>query len=336
MSSVRAAMVTPLSGPLARYGEATAMALTLWTERFTGTDSVRLAVFDTHKGITDAVRQAEDERPDLLFGPYGSTTLDAVTETTSRLVWNHSGARTQEGGNVVSVLAPARNYFAGAVDVVQRADPSVQRIGVLHRGSGFGRAVAEGAVEAAARRGLQAQCVVLPAEPPEADVLLVAGRFDDDVRTARRYVPGPWRAVGLVAAGVEEAWEAVGERCEALLGPAQWLPSAAPLPDEGPTAQEFVAAYRARTGGNPPYPAAQACAAGILALRCLHIAGVSNDAAVLTAAQHLDCTTLFGRFRIDPTTGNQVGHQIATVQWQRGSRVVVWPPEQAQAPVRLR
>ncbi len=336
MSSVRAALITPLSGPLARYGEATALALTLWAERFTGADSVHLAVFDTHKGTTHAVRQAEGERPDLLFGPYGSGSVGAVAEKTKRLVWNHSGAGTQARGNVVSVLAPAQSYFVGAVDAVRRADPSVRRIGVLHRDSGFGRAIAEGAVETAARCGLRAQRAVLPAEPPEADLLLVAGRFDDDVRIARRYLPGPWRAVGLVAAGVEEARAAVGERCAGLLGPAQWLPSAAPLPDEGPTAQEFVAAYRARAGSDPPYPAAQACAAGIVALRCLHMAGASDDAAVLAAARHLDCTTLFGRFRIDPMTGVQVGHRMVTVQWQRGSRVVVWPPEQADAPVRLR
>ena len=53
------------------------------------------------------------------------------------------------------------------------------------------------------------------------------------------------------------------------MGPAQWLAEAAPIPDEGPSAEEFLAAFRERTGQEPAYPAVQAFAAGLLALRCL-------------------------------------------------------------------
>jgi branched-chain amino acid transport system substrate-binding protein len=91
----------------------------------------------------------------------------------------------------------------------------------------------------------------------------------------------------------------------------------------------------------PPYPAAQAFAAGVIAGRCLRDARLDascpaghHDAALLAAARALDCTTLFGRFRLDPATGRQVGHQMLTVQWQDGVRRVVWPPERAQAPLR--
>jgi branched-chain amino acid transport system substrate-binding protein len=74
----------------------------------------------------------------------------------------------------------------------------------------------------------------------------------------------------------------------------------------------------------------------VIAARCLRDAGSADVAAVLAAARALDTTTLFGRFRLDPATGAQVGHQVVTVQWQDGLRVAVWPPERATAAVRLR
>lgn len=331
---MRAALVTPLSGPLAGYGRATAVALRLWAERFAGTDRARLRVFDAHPDARAAVRQAERDGPELLFGPYGSGPAAAVAGATSRLVWNHGGARLRSEDNVVSVLAPATTYFTGALEVVRRADPALRRVGVLHGGTGFSRGVADGAAEAATRLGLLVERAVLPAEPPEADVLLVAGRFADELAVAERLGDVRWSAAAFVGAGVEEVLAVLGERREGLLGPAQWLPSAAPLPDEGPLPSEFVAAYRSREGTVPPYPAAQAFAAGLIAMRCLRDAGRSGDAALLRAARRLDCTTLFGRFRLSPDSGCQVGHRVLTVQWQDGTRVVVWPPEQANAALR--
>ncbi len=333
MPAVRAALVTPLSGSLAGYGRATATALQLWAERFAGPDPVRLEVVDTHPDAPAAVRRAERDRPDLLFGPYGSRPAAEVAAATSRLVWNHSGARIRARDNIVSVLAPARTYFTGALDAVRHADPQVRRVGVLHATTGFSRSVAEGAAEAAAQRGLHTDSAVLPAGPPQADVLLVAGRFEDELPVVRNLTRDRWQAIGAVAAGVQEILAELGSRCEGLLGPAQWMPEAAPHPDEGPPAPDFVAAYRARTGNDPPYPAAQAFAAGVIAMRCLREAGTARDAALLAAARRLDCTTLFGRFRLD-TAGRQVGHRVLTVQWQEETRAVVWPPEVARASLR--
>ncbi len=165
-------------------------------------------------------------------------------------------------------------------------------------------------------------------------MLLVAGPFQDEVTAARRLLPGRWRAAGFVGAGVEEVLAGLGAGREGLLGPAQWLAGAAPPPDEGPPAGEFAAAYRRRTGADPPYPAAQAFAAGVIAARCLRDAGTADDATLMAAARALECTTMYGPFRLDPRSRQQVGHQVLTVQWQDGARRVIWPPEQAQAPLR--
>ncbi|MFW6034495.1 MAG: ABC transporter substrate-binding protein [bacterium] len=329
---LRAALVTPLSGPLAGYGRAGAKALRLWAEWETG--PVELTVVDAHPDPAAAVRAAEGQA-DVLFGPYGSGPTVAVADATDRLVWNHGGATVGGDRHVVSVLAPASSYFEGALQVVQQADPGLRDVTVLHHDSGFGRAVAAGAAAEAGRLGLEVAQRSLPgAEPVNGELLLVAGRFGDEVAVARRVPTGRWRAAAFVGAGVEEVLAELGVLREGLLGPAQWLPRAAPRPDVGPTAAEFVAAYRAAAGVEPPYPAAQAFAAGLVAARCVRRAGAADDAAVLAAARKLECTTLFGRFRLDPASGRQVGHRVLTVQWQDGARTVVGPPERAQAALR--
>jgi branched-chain amino acid transport system substrate-binding protein len=340
---LRAALVTPLSGPLGGFGQAGATALSLWADwhgsRFPA--GAELTVVDAHPDPVAAVRRAERLAPDLLFGPYGSSTTAAVAGATSRLVWNHGGARVPAVGNLVSVLAPADTYFRGAVRVVREADPELRALCVLSSDTGFSRAVAAGAVREAGRLGLRAAEETLPvpgvwrpAGAGEAGMLLVAGPFEDEVAAARRLLPGRWRAAGFVGAGVDEVLAGLGAGREGLLGPAQWLAEAAATPDEGPPAGEFAAAYRRRTGTGPPYPAAQAFAAGVIAARCLREAGTADDAALMAAACALECTTMYGPFRLDPRSRQQVGHQVLTVQWQDGARRVIWPPERAQAPLR--
>jgi branched-chain amino acid transport system substrate-binding protein len=329
---LRAALVTPLSGPLGGYGRAGAAALQLWADQ-PGV-AAELATYDAYPDPAAAVHAAERDRPDVLFGPYGSGPTRVVAAATSRLVWNHGGARPGARGKLVSVLAPADTYFSGVLAAVHAADPNARTVAILHADTGFARAVADGAAREAARLGLDVRPAPIAARPPDATVLLVAGGFADELAAARRWLPGRWRAAGFVAAGVDEVLAELGARREGLLGPAQWVASAAPEPDEGCSAASFIAAYRRRTGSDPPYPAAQAFAAGVIAARCVRDAGTADDAALIAAAQRLDCTTLLGRFRLEPTANRQIGHRVLTVQWQDGARRVVWPREHAQAVLR--
>jgi branched-chain amino acid transport system substrate-binding protein len=332
---LRAVLVTPLSGPLGGYGQAGANALALWAgwhnDRFQ--PQIDMTVFDAHPDPVAALNRASPVAPDLLFGPYGSGPTAAVAGATSRLVWNHGGAWVPAADNLVSVLAPADTYFHGVIRAVRKADPGVRTLCVLSSKTAFSDAVAQGAVHEATRLGLQAIPGRLPDGARPADMLLVSGPFADEMDAARRLLPGNWAAAGFVGAGVEEVLAGLGRGREGLLGPAQWLPEAAPRPDNGPSAAEFVAAYLRRTGDEPPYPAAQAFAAGIIATRCLREAGTADDA-LLAAACDIEMTTMFARFRLDPRTRRQVGHEVLTVQWQDGVRRVIWPPERAQAPLR--
>jgi branched-chain amino acid transport system substrate-binding protein len=286
------------------------------------------------------------DHPDLLFGPYGSHPMLVAAQSCQRVLWNHSGATSRLARpafpHVINVLSPASTYFTGVLQAVRTFDAAAAAVALLHSTSGFGRDVATGATRVAATLTFEVTCV--PFEPghaaeaaarvPPADLLLVVGSFADERVIAPVVLQRTWRAAAFVGAGVEEVLAPLGSQREGLLGPAQWIASAAPPPEEGPDAAWFVTRYRRRAGGEPPYPAAQAFAAGLLSARCLRDSGRSEDPAQLAAAQQLACTTLYGAFRLDPRSGLQVGHQLRIVQWQQGIRRVVWPPEHAERPVR--
>jgi hypothetical protein len=78
---LRATLVTPLSGKLARFGRESATALTLWAGHggaagaVTGVD---LEVLDADPDPGAATRAVVEIRPDVLFGPGGSSPSLAI------------------------------------------------------------------------------------------------------------------------------------------------------------------------------------------------------------------------------------------------------------------
>ena len=345
MSELRALLVTPLSGPLMRFGHPSATALRLWAAEAANLPPrwrrVRLDVHDAHPDPAAAMRRGLASQPHLVFGPYGSGPALRALNATERTVWNHGGAssriRWPASPRAINVLAPASSYFQGTLEVVRRADPRARRVVILHAKMGFGADVARGAVAAATRLHFEATAIGFSVggagravcQLRGADLLLVAGGFDDELAAARVALGRGWRAMGFVAAGVDEVLASLGEGREGLLAPAQWIATAALEPEEGPDVHWFSTRYRSAVGADPPYPAAQAFAAGVLAARCLRDAEPGDDAAQFAAARSLRCRTLYGNFRLDPSTGLQVGHEVLTVQWQGGERRVVWPPRHA-------
>ena len=342
----QAVLVTPLSGPLARFGRCGAAALQLWA----GTAGVTLEVIDAHPSAAAAVATAEARRPDVLFGPYGTGPAVAAARASVGVVWNHGGATARLArpalGRVVNLPSPAGTYLAAVLDtLVADGLRAGSEIILLHGDTGFGREVAHGTAAAAQRLGLVLHPVSFPPgrgpaafeRAPEGDVLLSAGSFEDDIAIARLGFQRRWRAIGLVAAGVDEAADALGERVEGLYGPCQWMADDAPEPAEGPDADWFVSRYQHATGTTPPYPAAAAFAAGVIWQRCTRDARTTDPPPVLSAARALDTTTLFGRFRLDPLTGVQTGHHIRIVRWQHGRRVPVeHTPRPAGPPIQER
>ena len=168
------------------------------------------------------------------------------------------------------------------------------------------------------------------------DVILGVGTTEADIEFARELrAQGVTPAlVGLVAAAVQPLQDALGADADGFCGPSQWEPALRDQPEIGPTSAAFAQAFRARFGADPDYTAAQAYAAGLIAARCAELAGSLDDHAIRAAAARLDTSTFYGRFRTDPDSGQQVGHQLVALQWQAGRKEIVWPPAAATSTFR--
>ena len=311
----------------------------------------RLALLDDG-GTAKGLRHALDllAGADLLIGPYGSGLAGEAGHWAAergRVVWNHGGSadEVETLPRLVSIASPTSRYLAAVVDAVAGAVPGGRVLIGAGTGS-FGRAAAGGAAEAAAARGLAVVDVVPPGDVPDrvdADVLLLAGSFDDDVAVLRRLQSRP-RAVAAVAGGLREFAEAVGpRRAEGILAPSQWEEGVRLRPDVGPRTVEVLRGLRFRlapglapgtSGAHVEYPAAQAYAAVVIALRCAADTGGFDDDALQAVARALRCTTFFGRFGLAPD-GRQADHAIVVVQWQDGAKCIVGPPGQAEQAVRF-
>ena len=358
-----------LTGRFAVQGRRARRGLALWAEDVNATGGltvpdrggrapVRLVVYDDASRSGTAIERVErlilDDRVDLLIGPYSSALVLAVApvaEQHRRVLWNHGGSSDTIDASgfryVVTLLSPAGAYFVGLLDMVRATAPADGRVAILHgvRGT-FPRAVAEGARAHALEAGFE---VVLEAPYPPTeggfaelahqvascrpDVVLGVGTTEADVAFARALVAADVRApaVGLVAAGIDGFRDALGPAAGGVFGPSQWEPGVRHRSDVGPTSEQFVARFRARFGVEPDYPAAQAYAAGLIAGRCIDVAGTLGDDALLGVARELTLTTFYGAFRLDPQTGRQVGHQLVVGQWQGGARRIVWPPPLAES-----
>src|SRR5688572_27913923 len=201
----------------------------------------RLALLDdggTAKGLREALDLLSGA--DLIVGPYGSGLAGEAGHWAAdqgRVVWNHGGSadEVETLPRMVSIASPTSRYSAAVIESIADAVPGGRVLIGAGTGS-FGQAAARGASEAAAACGLGAVTVVTPDEVPDdvdADVLLLAGSFDDGV-VVRRRLGRSLTVVTLVAFVLLEFSEAVGaRRAQGVLAASQWEVGLRLRPDVG-------------------------------------------------------------------------------------------------------
>ena len=293
------------------------------------------------------------DKVDLLFGPYSGVLSRAaaeVAESAQRVTWNQGGATDdiyQQGYRwVVGVLTPASQYLTGLLPLIRDADSKATSVGLLRAGTGaFTRVITQEVHRQADLLGFQVSYlrehpaslddfsgIVEEIRETGPDVLVAVGRIRNDLDFARALARRPiaLRAVAVVAAPIQQFRDALGDDVDGFIGPSQWEPAGKYPHDYGPSARQVLDSLAKQRQGPVDYPMAQAYAAGLVAQRCLERAGSLDDGALRQAAADLDFSTFYGRFKIDPATGRQMGRSTLLVQWQQGRKVILWPPEQRQ------
>lgn len=312
-SRPEARVALEMTGGLRLQSRDAAAGLGLWAED-TGVSLQVLDVGATADELEDIYRAWGRAPVDILLLPYGSGQVrDALRGVSGEgLAWNHGGSDDELARPWAPMVpAPASTYFVPLVDLAARR--GCRSLTVVQNRGGFAGRVSRGAIGRARRLDLSARVVALSdweaAEPDPAGAVLVVGRFQDDVAVVPG-LRGRCELVGCVAAGIPAFGEELGADAEGVLGPVQWWADDT-VPEHGPSGEAFARRYRDRHGRVASYVAAQAAAAGYLAL--------AAGARSLTVAEleRWSTSTLLGDFRVDGE-GRQVGHRVVVVEWRDG------------------
>ncbi len=333
------ALVTPLTGRLAPDGLAGLRAATLWARDEAlppPWTEVTLAAFDAHPDPVAAIRSAEAGRPHAILGPFGRADALAVAAATQRLIFNHGAPAARfmrpTFTNVVNIAAPAATWTREVLAAVRSVDRAATKV-VLLANSTEDAAETVAATRSAGRtHGFEVtvcgfrpgQAEVAARRLPPGDVLLVDAAVEDEIAAAQVLLDRPWRGAAF-STGADGPFAVLGDRRDGLLAPRAWVSTEGGEVTDGPSARQFIAAYRQHHGSEPGPSAAAAYAAGVIIGRCVRASAGSDDTALSAAARGLDTRTLYGRFQLDPLTGIQVGHRVRVVQWQDRAPVAVWP-----------
>ncbi len=295
----------------------------------------------------------EDE-VDLLLGPYSSSLALAASEVAeehNKTLWNHGGATDEieerNFKNIISSITPASQYAAGIIEVVRKEDPNARRIAAFSAvNSGFSTRVANGAKLYGEERGFDVKEFKFISGTKdfsgfldtlrdyEADLILGMGRAEDDLALAGQIMAeGIYsKAAGFIVASIKLFKDQFGDASEGFLSSPQWEKGIQISPDIGPTPEEFFSKFVSVYSKEPDFVAAQGYNVGIIIEKCIQDCGTLDDLTLREIAKGTEFKTFYGDFKTD-SNGNQIGHKMVVVQWQKGEKVIVYPDSIAQAKI---
>ena len=368
--TIKIGIPVSLTGQFSLQGRQTLAGIQAWAADVNRSGGLRIGQYASPVAILwrdDASRAAnarditarliDDDHAGIIIGPYSAALTRAAAQAAQarrRLLWNQGGASPAlyRQGNpwIVGILTPADQYLSGLLPAVREIRPAASTLAIIRAAVGeFPRAIAAGVQQSAHELGFRiilsrqfnpqtldhefAQIIREICQSPP-DVLVIAGRFQQDLRLAELLAQSAPRitAVAVIAAGVDAFRERLGENAENFIGPSQWEPAAHPQPAKdyyGPSAAQVQESLRRAGYPAADYPTAQAYAAGVIIQRCAQESGSRQDAALRQAAATLNFTTFYGQFRIDPA-GRPNAKPALLTQWRNHRKTIIWPPQYRQ------
>ncbi len=298
------------------------------------------------------------DRVDAILGPYASPITEAVADVSEKhrmpmVATQGAATSTYRKGRKFVFMVPsaAEVYLEGVIDIA--AKRGLKTVAVIGEDTLFARAVTQGTVELARKKGLEVLLVeaypkgqadfaailsrVRAANP---DLIGAATYFDDAVAITRQLKEldvNPRMFAVTVGGDLLKFYETLGRSAEYVYGAAQWEPELVTLRAGGlipiarhyPGAREFVEAYRKEfPGADFSYHSAGGYGGCQVLVEALRRAGSLDGEKVRDAILGMDINTVYGGFRVD-ADGFQVAHRMVTFQWQDGKKVIVWPEDLA-------
>ncbi|MBI4758078.1 MAG: amino acid ABC transporter substrate-binding protein [Chloroflexi bacterium] len=377
------------TGKLNKESKEQIQGLQLWLEDVKKAGGIKLKdgtmlmpeiKFYDDESLTDRVQALytkliTEDKVDFLISPYSSgltQTAAVVAEQYGKVMITTGAASdtTMEQGfkTIFQIYTPASRYLTGAVDLLQKLDPTAKKIAFVYEKERFSTDVTTFAQKYAKEKGFD---IVLfegydtattdfapfinKIMPPKPDAIMGGGHFTDGTTFAKQLYEKkvPVKFVAILVAPPEPAFVEIGDAAQYVVGPSQWEPlaryspesaKAAGLPWYGIGVADFTSAYKTKYGYEPSYHSAGGYAAGLIFQKGLEEADSVDAEKVKTALDRLDLLTFFGHIKFDTaakTHGKQIGHEMVYVQWQKDAagklvKPVVWPLEGKSADAQLR
>jgi branched-chain amino acid transport system substrate-binding protein len=355
---IRVGLSVSLSGKFQLQGQQALNGVLLWesyanAQGGISTDdiprAVRLIWYDDGSRVSrtreNVLRLIRNDSVDILLAPYSSTLTMAaaeIAEEYKKILWNYGGASDEIFNRgwryIIGIASPASDYLRRLPHWLTKEFPTLRRICVLHSSQGtFGRQVARGILESTQEAGQSVKLVPLDVPLKNSDpalsalhdinpeAVLMAGSFQDELailRTRPRW-PTTVRFIAAVAAGIAAFASHLGQMADGVVGPSQWEPGVTFPGIIGPSSDCFANSFQKQFDSKPDYVAAGAFATGLIVTECIRRTDSLDTDKLRGAASELDCHTFYGRFRIDPCSGKQLGHTVLLVVWQNCTKIVL-------------
>jgi branched-chain amino acid transport system substrate-binding protein len=299
-----------------------------------------------------------NKQADLVFSPYSSPITERVASVTEKykMPMVAAGAAStsifKKGRQYIfMILSSASSYLEGLVDLASKR--GLKTLAILYEDTLFTKAVANGTIEFAKKRGMQVVVVepyprkttdfsrmLAKVKAANADVIAAATYFNDSVAIIQQMKAldvNP-RMTGVTVGGdLPKFYTTLKDAAEFVYGASQWQAELVHMRAGGlipiarlfPGAQEFVEQHEKMfPGAGVSYQTAAAFSACQILLEAVRRAGSLDADKVRDALATYEANTAFGAYRVDQT-GFQLAHKMIMFQWQDGKKVIVWPEELA-------
>lgn len=339
------------SGPLARASKAQLTAYQL-AEEVTNQEGgllgrpVKLVIYDDQSNASNGVtlyrRLIFQDKVDLLLGPFSSGVTFAVAPIIEQakipvLAPQAADPKIWEGGRryLFQVLPYGYSYLSGAVDLA--AKHGLKKIGIVNLENAMAIATAEGVRRRAKELGLTivmdegyasdtSDFTALMSKAKRLGVeLIVGGGFINDeialTKAAKAVSFSPRLMMWQIGAADPNFRRELGEDGDYVGGNTNWETFF-----KTPGNEDFVKRYTAKFNEAPYYDTAASYAAFRLLIEGVRKVGKLDREAIRDWLSKTKTATVFGEYEVNEG-GAQVGKKSAMFQWQKGTRVIVWPDQ---------
>jgi branched-chain amino acid transport system substrate-binding protein len=348
-----------LTGKYAKTGKYQQEAFVMWAEDVNKRGGllgrpVKLIHYDDKSDPKTGVELYEKlitgDKVDLVFGPYSSAVTNPVAGVTEKYKYPMitAGASSSkifaQGRNYVfGSYSPAKDYMDGALALAK--EKGLKTVALIYADSLFPISTAKGVKAKAPRYGLR---IVYEEKYPRKtsdvspllskikarnpDVVFVASYFPDAVLITRQMKEldvNPKILAFTVGPALPEFGKDLGDLANYVYGATQWeISPLLPFPNQ----KEWAEQYTKRWGREPDYHAASGWSAAQVMESCVKKVGSINRDKIRDCLSTTNMMTIHGKYAVDPVTGEQAGHEILLIQWQKGKKEIVYPAKYSSAP----